>query len=248
MPDGKLFVAGTGPGPYEYLTPAARQVIETADYVCGYQPYLEQVESLIPSRAVIFSNGMTGEKERVEKALAALEKGQRVVLVCGGDASLYSLASLVFELARDTDHIEVVPGITAALAASARLGAPVADDLAIISMSDLLTPWELIQKRIAAVNSGDFVCAIYNPRSKKRTSQLAYAIQRFLAERGDLVCGYVRHCYREGESSWVGHLSQLDLENIDMSTLVMVGNTRTFLKNGKLVTPRGYTAKYGDQS
>lgn len=247
MPDRKLFVAGTGPGTHDYLTPAARHAIETADYVCGYQPYLDQVENLIPAHAVIFSNGMTGEKERVEKALAAMEQGQRVVLVCGGDASLYSLASLVFELARDTDSIEVIPGITAALAASARLGAPVADDLAIISMSDLLTPWELIEKRIEAVNIGDFVCAIYNPRSKKRTSQLAYTVQRFMAERGDLACGFVRHCYREGERSWAGYLSQLNPEDIDMSTLVMVGNTRTILKNGKLVTPRGYTAKYGDQ-
>ncbi|MBW6509778.1 MAG: precorrin-3B C(17)-methyltransferase [Desulfuromonadales bacterium] len=247
MPDGILFVVGTGPGSEAYMAPAAGHAISSADYVCGYKPYLEQIEHLIPATAQVFSNGMTGEKERVEKALAAMEQGQRVALVCGGDASLYSLASLVFELAHATDAIEVIPGITAAMAASARLGAPIADDLAIISMSDLLTPWELIRKRIEAVNSGDFVCAIYNPRSKKRTSQLAYTVQRFMAERGDLACGFVRHCYREGERTWTGYLSQLDLESIDMSTLVMVGSTRTILKNGKLVTPRGYTAKYGER-
>lgn len=248
MSNGILFVAGTGPGSDAYLTPAARHAISSANYICGYQPYLEQIEHLIPTTAQVFRNGMTGEKERVEKALAAMEAGHRVALVCGGDASLYSLASLVYELATDTDAIEVIPGITAALAASARLGAPVADDLAIISMSDLLTPWELIQKRIEAVNSGDFVCAIYNPRSKKRTSQLAHAVQRFMAERGDLACGFVRHCYREGESTWTGSLSQFELESIDMSTVVMVGSTRTILKNGKLVTPRGYTAKYGERA
>ena len=247
MPDGILFVVGTGPGTEDFMAPAAGHAIAAADYVCGYKPYLEQIEHLIPTTAQVFSNGMTGEKERVEKALAAMKQGRRVALVCGGDASLYSLASLVFELAGNTDAIEVIPGITAALAASARLGAPVADDLAIISMSNLLTPWELIQKRIEAVNGGDFVCAIYNPRSTKRTTQLAHTVHRFMVERGDLVCGYVRHCYRAGESSWTGHLSRLDQENIDMSTLVMVGNTRTILKNGKLVTPRGYTAKYGER-
>ncbi|ADU66421.1 precorrin-3B C17-methyltransferase [Desulfurispirillum indicum S5] len=247
MSEGILFVAGTGPGTSDYMAPAARAAIASATYICGYKPYLEQVSHLIPPGAQVFSNGMTGEKERVEKAIEAMEQGNRVALVCGGDASLYSLASLVHELATNTDAIEVIPGITAALAASARLGAPVADDLAIISMSDLLTPWELIRKRVEAVNSGDFVCAIYNPRSKKRTTQLAHTVERFMTERGDLACGYVRHCYREGESTWTGHLSALDLEVIDMSTVVMVGSTRTRLKNGKLVTPRGYTAKYGER-
>lgn len=246
MSEGILFVVGTGPGTSDYMAPAAREAIAAADYICGYKPYLEQVAHLIPPAAQVFSNGMTGEKERVEKAIDAMEQKKRVALVCGGDASLYSLASLVYELATNTAAIEVIPGITAALAASARLGAPVADDLAIISMSDLLTPWEVISKRIEAVNSGDFVCAIYNPRSKKRITQLAYTLERFRAERGNLVCGFVRHCYREGESIWSGHLNDLDLEVIDMSTVVIVGSTRTLLKNGKLVTPRGYTDKYGE--
>lgn len=245
MTKGKLFVAGTGPGKTDYTAPAALEAIKNADYISGYIPYVESVREYISPDAEVFTNGMTGETERVENAVEAAEAGKTVALICGGDASLYSLASLVYEKAADTDIIEVIPGITAALAASARLGAPVADDIAIISMSDLLTPWEVIKKRIEAVNTGDFVCAVYNPRSRKRTEQIEYTLQIF-ASRGDLACGYVRNSHRDGESVWTGRLSELDTKELDMSTVLIIGCLKTFIKNGKLITPRGYTDKYGE--
>jgi precorrin-3B C17-methyltransferase len=165
-------------------------------------------------------------------------------LVCGGDASLYSMASLVMELAENTNEIEIIPGITAALAASAKLGAPISDDLLIISMSDLLTPWELIKKRINAANLGDFVCGIYNPRSKKRINQLPYLLNKFYEERGNLICGYVKNCYRNNEKICITTIKEINLDDIDMNTIIITGNTKSFIKQGKMITPRGYTSKY----
>ncbi|QAR33442.1 precorrin-3B C(17)-methyltransferase [Geovibrio thiophilus] len=245
MAEGRLFVTGTGPGKTDYTAPAALEAIKNADFICGYTPYVDAVNEYISPDAEVFTNGMTGETERVEKAVEAAQAGRNVALVCGGDASLYSLASLVYEKTANTDIIEVIPGITAALSASARLGAPVADDLAIISMSDLLTPWEVIKKRIDAVNAGDFVCAVYNPRSRKRTEQIEHALRVF-ASRGNLACGYVRNSHRYGETMWAGRLSELNTEDLDMSTVLIIGCKKTIIKNGKLVTPRGYTDKYGE--
>jgi precorrin-3B C17-methyltransferase len=190
---------------------------------------------------------MKGEMERVKIALDMSRQGRKTALVCGGDASLYSMASLVYELSDELDDIEIIPGVTSALAASAKLGAPISDDIVILSMSDLLTPWEVIQKRIDAVNAGDFVCAIYNPRSRKRVVQLPYAVDKFIEMRGDLPCGWVRNCTRDNERVHVTILSRLDLEDIDMSTVLIVGNSKTLIKNGKLVSPRGYTEKYGSE-
>lgn len=244
MARGKLFVVGNGPGDLSLTSPKAAEAIENADIICGYEPYVKQISRLISS-AEIFTNGMTGEMERVQKAVDECDSGQNVALVCGGDASLYSMASLVYELSPDVDTIEIIPGITSALSASAKLGAPVSDDMVILSMSDLLTPWELIKKRIDAVNLGDFVCAIYNPRSRKRTTQLPYAVDKFIEARGDLPCGWVKHCDRENQETRVTTLSKLDFEQIDMSTVVIIGAKKTFIKDGKLVSPRGYVDKYG---
>lgn len=242
---GKLFVVGNGPGDISLTSPKAKEAIEKADIVCGYEPYVEQIKALIPEGTDIFTNGMTGEMERVRKAVDECNNGRIVALVCGGDASLYSMASLAYELTNDVETIEIIPGITSALSASAKLGAPVSDDLVLISMSDLLTPWELIKKRIDAINLGDFVCAVYNPRSRKRTNQLPYLVETFLKERGDLPCGWVKNCDRSNEESFVTTLSQLDFEQIDMKTVLIIGSKKTFIKDGKLVSPRGYTDKYG---
>ncbi len=242
---GKLFVVGNGPGNLNLITNRAKSAIENSDFICGYEPYINQISELISKDAEIYSNKMKGEIERVKVAIEAFEKGKTVSLVCGGDASLYSMASLVLELVDNAENVEIIPGVTAALSASAKLGAPVSDDLLILSMSDLLTPWELIKKRIDAANSGDFVTAVYNPRSKKRTIQLPYLINRFLEERGNLVCGYVKNSDRENEELCVCKLKELDLNKIDMSTVLIIGNTKTFIKQGKMVSPRGYTQKYG---
>jgi precorrin-3B C17-methyltransferase len=242
---GKIFVVGNGPGEVTLTAPKASEAINKASFVCGYEPYVNQVSQLINESSEVFTNGMKGEMARVKKAIEAAESGHTVALVCGGDASLYSMASLVYELSTDTDSIEIIPGITSALSASAKLGAPVSDDLVLLSMSDLLTPWELIKKRIEAVNIGDFVCAIYNPRSKKRVTQLPYAIEQFKNARGNLACGWVKNCDRANEEYMVTTLDELDFEQINMSTVLIIGNSKTFIKNNKLVSPRGYTDKYG---
>jgi len=238
---GKLFVVGSGPGDISLTAPRAVEAIRISDFVCGYEPYVVQVAKLINEKSEIFTNSMKGEIERVKRAVKECEAGKTVSLVCGGDASL----SLVYELSEDSDRIEVIPGITSALSASAKLGAPVSADLVMISMSDLLTPWEIIRKRIEAVNIGDFVCAVYNPKSRKRTEQLPYAVKEFINARGDLPCGWVKNCDREGEEICVTTLSKLDFEAVDMRTILIVGNSKTMIKNGKLVSPRGYTDKYG---
>lgn len=242
---GRLFVVGNGPGDPSLTAPRAASAIIRSDFICGYEPYVNQISQLIKPDSEVFTNGMTGEMERVRTALEAVRDGRTVALVCGGDASLYSMASLVYELSDNLDAVEIIPGITSALSASAKLGAPISDDLVMLSMSDLLTPWELIKKRIDAVNTGDFVCAVYNPRSRKRTTQLPYAVEQFIQARGDLACGWVRDCDRASEESCVTTLSKLNMEEIDMKTVVIVGSTKTFIKKGKLVSPRGYTDKYG---
>ncbi|AEA34548.1 precorrin-3B C(17)-methyltransferase [Hippea maritima] len=235
----KLFVVGIGPGDLELLTIKAKRAIEESYAICGYSTYIQQIEGLIKDKTV-FSNGMGGEIERVKKAIAFAETGNTTSIISGGDSSLYGMASVVIQLAPDWIDIEIIPGITAALAVSARIGAPISDDLAIISMSDLLTPWEVIQKRIEAVNVGDFVCAIYNPKSRKRDWQLKYALDSFFKQRGDLWCASVKNCCKEKELIKIDRISNFDYNFVDMATTVIVGNTKTQFKNGNLITPRGY--------
>lgn len=146
---GKLFVVGNGPGNISLTAPKAAEAIAQSDFVCGYEPYVKQIDKLINDSSEVFTNGMKGEIERVKRAILEASKGRTVALVCGGDASLYSMASLVYELSDNTDNIDVIPGITSALSASAKLGAPVSADLILISMSDLLTPWEIIKKNVS---------------------------------------------------------------------------------------------------
>jgi precorrin-3B C17-methyltransferase len=234
-------LVGIGPGSKSLISPQALDAIGSSDAICGYDKYVEQIQGSIPSTASVYTNGMTGEVERVEKAIEFASKGQSVSIICGGDPSLYSLASLTYQLSNGSgNHIEVIPGITAAMAASSKLGAPIADDLCIISMSDLLTPWELIKKRIDAANVGDFVTAIYNPKSQKRKKQLAYALNKFYEQRGDLLCGIVKNAFREDEQVMISRISDFHYEFVDMTCIVIVGCSRTEIKNGKLVTPRGY--------
>ena len=222
------------------LTAQARYAIENCTAVCGYDKYVDQIKELIPQKAEIFTSAMKGEVERAEAAVRYAKEGHDVCLVCGGDPSLYSLASLVYQIDEGTFDIEVIPGITAAMAASARLGAPIADDLAIISMSDLLTPWEVIKKRIDAVNLGDFVAAIYNPKSMKRTEQLLYALSQFREQRGDLIIGTVKKAFRDGEQVKISNISNFDYDFVDMTTIVIAGCTKTVVKDGRMITPRGY--------
>ncbi|WP_303850907.1 precorrin-3B C(17)-methyltransferase [Seleniivibrio woodruffii] len=237
---GRIFLTGIGPDGRETITAQAEHAIKSCTAVCGYDKYVEQAAHIIPAGTSVFTSGMKGEVERTETAVRYAKEGHDVCLICGGDPSLYSLASLTYQLADDTVEIIVIPGVTAAMAASALLGAPIADDLAIISMSDLLTPWEVIQKRIDAVNVGDFVAAIYNPKSMKRTQQIEYALKAFYEARGDLITGTVRDAYRENQSVKISKISDFDYDFVNMSSIVIVGCRKTIIKQGKMITPRGY--------
>lgn len=238
----RFFVVGTGPGDLNYLTINAMEAIKSSDWIVGYKVYTDLLGDFLNGKEV-FSTVMGKEIERVRFAIEKYKEGFTVSLVSGGDSSLYGLASLCLEMADDID-IEIIPGISAVFAASAKLGSPVSEDLAILSLSDQLTPREIILKRVDAINSGDFVSAIYNPQSRKRTELLPYTISRFMAVRGDLPVGIVRNCTRQEESAEISFLSKIDYDKIDMFTILIVGNTKTYIKNGKMITPRGYIEKY----
>ena len=258
MPQGKLFVVGIGPGDPAHLTPAARAAIGAAQVVAGYSTYLELIPDLLVGKELLVS-GMRQEVERCRQALERAAKGEVVALVSGGDAGIYGMAGLVLELVgadprvcpdvgehkgsplQDVD-IEIVPGVSALQAAAARLGAPLMHDFAVISLSDLLTPWELIAKRLDAVSAADFVVVLYNPKSNSRTTQIETARALLLRHRNPATpVGIVRHACRAGESVVVTTLRDFTSHPIDMFSLVIVGNATTFVDGkGRMVTPRGY--------
>ncbi|MDR2884660.1 MAG: precorrin-3B C(17)-methyltransferase [Deferribacteraceae bacterium] len=234
-----LYIVGIGfPS---LISSLARVAIESAELVVGYTPYIEEIAPILRSNQKTFANGMRGEVERVTYAVDEAARGAQVCIVCSGDPSLYGMAALAYQLAAGRGvEISVIPSVTAAMAASAKLGAPITDDLVILSLSDLLTPKELIDRRIEAVNIGDFVCAIYNPRSKSRTEALPSALKKFREARGNLLVGAVTNAFREGESVTIATIDTFDVSIVDMFTLVLVGSSRTQLIDGKMVTPRGY--------
>ncbi|MHB1399766.1 MAG: cobyric acid synthase [Trichloromonadaceae bacterium] len=242
----KLYVVGIGPGGAEHITPAAAAAIAAAAVVVGYATYLELIPELLVGKEVV-SSGMMKEVERCRQALELAAAGRTVALVSSGDAGVYGMAGLALELAEDsTVEIEIVPGISAVQAAAARLGAPLMHDFAVISLSDLLTPWELIRRRLLAAGAGDFVVALYNPKSKGRLTQLDEARQILLRHRSaQTPVGIVRNACRSGESVVVTDLAGLAEQAVDMLSLVIVGNSATRIdKQGRMLTPRGYAGKY----
>ena len=244
---GVLYVVGTGPGSADYLTPAARKAIEKAEVIVGYKTYLELISEMIAGKEVL-SSAMMQEVERVKTALETAEKGKMVVLVSGGDPGIYAMAGLVYDIAAAQDsqaEIKIVAGIAALNSCAERLGAPLMHDFASISLSDLLTPWALIEKRLEAASSADFVIAIYNPKSKKRTWQLKKACEIIMKYRdGSTPAGIVRSATRENEKVILTTLAKLDPEDVDMQSTVIIGNSNTYVWRGKMVTPRGYSEKY----
>lgn len=249
-----LFVVGIGPGGLNHMTFEAREAIERADVVVGYQTYLEFIESLLEGKEVI-SSGMTREVERCRRALESAALGKTVALVSSGDAGIYGMAGLVMELAENVEdqdaapEIIVVPGVSALQSAAAVLGAPLMHDFAVISLSDLLTPWDLIERRLALAAAGDFVIALYNPRSKGRVRHLEEAREILLASRAATTpVGIVRHACREGEEKKVTTLGEMLTCPVDMFSLVIVGNSSTYVDEaGRMVTPRGYETGTGDR-
>lgn len=236
-------VVGLGPGDAQFLTAQARHALQEADVLCGYTVYIDLVRPLYPEKET-YATGMTREIDRCRWALQTAQTGKTVALVCSGDAGVYGMASPLLELAPDYPDVavDIVPGLTAALSGGAVLGAPLAHDFCVISLSDRLTPWEVIEKRLACAAMGDFCVALYNPSSKGRPDYLAKAV-RILLENGksaDTVCGLVRNIGRDGQTARVLSLVQLESTAVDMFTTVYIGNTATKQLGGKMVTPRGY--------
>ena len=236
-------VVGLGPGDAQFLTAQARHALQEADVLCGYTVYIDLVRPLYPEKET-YATGMTREIDRCRWALQTAQTGKTVALVCSGDAGVYGMASPLLELATDYPDVavEVVPGLTAALSGGAVLGAPLAHDFCVISLSDRLTPWEVIEKRLACAAMGDFCVALYNPSSKGRPDYLAKAVH-ILLENGkssDTVCGIVRNIGREGQTARVLTLAQLERTAVDMFTTVYIGNAATKQLGSRMVTPRGY--------
>lgn len=243
---GRLLVVGIGPGGEQHLTPAARAALEAAETVVGYSTYLQLVEPFLAGKQVIDS-GMRQEVDRCRKAIDLANSGQTVALVSGGDAGVYGMAGLVLELVGpDGPDVEIVPAVSAVQAAAAALGAPLMHDFAVISLSDLLTPWPLIRRRLDAAGTADFVVALYNPRSKGRPDHLDAARRILLRHRSpDTPVGIVRNITRAGETVIVDTLAGFDSVDVDMFSLIIIGNSQTVVDAaGRMITPRGYDARY----
>lgn len=241
----KLYVVGLGPGDAQFFTEHAMNALNECEILCGYTVYIDLIRSRFPDKKVI-TTPMTQEIERCKMALEHAAGGETVAMVCSGDAGIYGMAGLIYQLAVDFDEvdIEIVPGITAAISGAAVLGAPLMHDFAIISLSDLLTPLELIEKRLNCAADGDFVICLYNPRSKKRADYLKNACDIILKYRdAKTVCGYVRNIGRSEEERVVLPLVELRDAQVDMFTTVFIGNSHTLKIGNNMITPRGYEAK-----
>ena len=237
-----LYIVGIGCGSAEGMTGEAREAIERSSLIVGYTVYNDLLRPMFPEKE-FYSTGMRQEKDRVNFALEQAVCGLDVSLVCSGDAGIYGMASLAFELAENYQdvRIKVVSGVTAALSGAALLGSPLTNDFAVISLSDLLTPWDVIEKRVKGAASGDLAIAIYNPMSHKRTDNLRKACDIILKYRDEKTpCGIAVNIGRDGESCKILTLRELRDTVVDMFTTVFIGNSVTRVIGGKLVTPRGY--------
>ena len=238
----RVYVVGIGPGAGKQMTLEAEAVLASCDLIVGYTVYVDLVKEQYPEKEFL-TTPMRQESQRCRMALEEAEKGRNVAMICSGDAGVYGMAGLMYEIGEEFPQveIEIVPGITAASGGAAVLGAPLIHDFAVISLSDLLTPWEKIEKRLKAAAMADFVICIYNPSSRKRHDYLQRACDYMLEyKREDTVCGIVRNIGREGESSELLTLKELRDKQVDMFTTVFVGNEETKVIDGRMVTPRGY--------
>lgn len=240
----KIIVAGIGPGSPQDITPAVMEAVREADAVVGYKYYFQFVEQYLKPGCDCIDTGMKKERERAEQAFQIAEQDKTVVVISSGDAGIYGMAPLIYEMKRERQsdiEIETLTGISAFQKAASLLGAPVGHDLCIISLSDLMTPWELIERRIKAAATGDFVTAVYNPKSHGRYWQLYRLQELFLKVRSaDTPVGYVRQAGRAEQEVKVTTLSALDPEDIDMFTIIIIGNSQSYVADGKFITPRGY--------
>ena len=238
----RLYVVGVGPGDPEQMTSQARRVLDSCEVIVGYPVYVELLREAFPDKEYR-TTPMRQEVERCRMALGEASRGRQVALVCSGDAGVYGMAGLVLELAGEYPgcQVEVVAGVTAALSGGALLGAPLMHDFAVISLSDLLTPWEKIEKRLRLAAAADFVICIYNPSSRKRAGYLARACRVLREElEASRICGLAGRIGRTGETARVVTLGELEELQVDMFTTVFIGNSQTKVLDGRMVTPRGY--------
>ena len=243
----KVFVVGIGPGSPELLTFQARRVLEQCTAVAGYRLYLDQIRELLDGKRLI-PGAMRQEIARCREALEAALAGETVAVVSSGDAGVYGMAGLLLELTEleryRSVEIEVVPGITAALAAAALIGAPFMNDFAVLSLSDLMTPKELIQKRLYAVASCDMPAALYNPRSTRRHELLEEAVSVFRDAGGDLPCALIHDACRDKQRIELTTLGTFPFEHVWMTTIVIIGNSATIVLDGRFYCRRGYREKH----
>ena len=245
----KIVVAGIGPGSRGDITPAVVEAIGEADVVVGYKYYFQFVEQYLKPGCECVDTGMKRERDRAEQAFLLAEQDKTVVVISSGDAGIYGMAPLIYEMARDRVvsgsaadiEIVVLPGISAFQKAASLLGAPIGHDVCIISLSNLMTPWEVIERRIKAAAEGDFVTAVYNPKSHGRYWQLYRLVELFLKVRSaDTPVGYVRQAGREEQEIKITTLGTFDPEEVDMFTVILIGNSQSYVADNKMITPRGY--------
>lgn len=245
MSAGKIIIAGIGPGSKEDITPAVYNAVKISDIIVGYKYYFQFIEDIIMPEAQCVDTGMKKERERALQAFQYAEQNKTVCVISSGDAGIYGMAPLIYEMKTERDsnvEIEVLPGISAFQKAAALLGCPIGHDFCIISLSDLMTPWDKIEKRIIAASTADFVTAVYNPKSNGRYWQLYRLLEIFLQSRSsETPIGYVRQAGREEQVIKVTTLGQFDPEEIDMFTIVIIGNSQSYISTeDKIITPRGY--------
>ena len=245
---GKIIIAGIGPGSKEDITPAVLEAVREADAIVGYKYYFQFIEPYVKPGCECIDTGMKRERERAEQAFELAEQGKTVVVISSGDAGIYGMTPLIFEMRGERlevrgerIEIEVLPGISAFQKAASLLGAPIGHDMCIISLSDLMTPWEVIERRIKSAAVGDFVMAVYNPKSHGRYWQLYRLQELFLKYRSvDTPVGYVRQAGREEQEIRITTLEKFDPEDVDMFTVILIGNSQSYIADGKIITPRGY--------
>lgn len=239
-----IYVIGIGPGSRDLMTQEAIAAMEDAEVIVGYKTYIKLVEDFIKDKEVV-QNGMRKEVDRCQDAIDIAKTGKKVAVISSGDAGIYGMAGLILELITKQNldiPVKVVPGVTASIGAASVLGAPIMHDFCHISLSDLMTPWEVIEKRLRLAAEADFVICLYNPRSKGRSEHLAKAF-KIMGEfkAGSTPVGIVKDVGRADQEKFICTFDTMDFERVDMTTMVIIGNKSTYIKDDLMITPRGYT-------
>ena len=247
MNKGKIFVVGIGPGNMEDISRKAYNILKNVDVIAGYTTYINLVKDEF-SEKEFYASGMKREVERCQEVLELAKAGKKVALISSGDSGIYGMAGIMIEVALESEtgiEVEIVPGITSTIAGAALVGAPLMHDQAIISLSDLLTDWEVIKKRIECASQGDFIISLYNPKSRTRVDQIVEAREIMLKyKKPSTPVALLRHIGREEENYTLTSLEDFLNHEIDMFTIVTIGNSNTYIKEGRMITPRGYQKKY----